>query len=128
MAYELVVTGARGWVGRHVVPLLADRYTIRALDIEDCDITDLDALTASFAGADALLHLAAIAGDGDFERDIVPKNVIGCFNALEAAHRAGLRSVVLASSGQIVLNNPSDIVVSVEMPIRPTGPYAASKV
>ena len=128
MTSELVVTGARGWVGRHVVPLLAERYAIRALDIEDCDITDLDALTSSFVGADALLHLPGIAGDRDVEREIVPKNVIGCFNAFEAAHRAGLGSVVFASSGQVVLNNPPDVVVSVEMPIRPTGPYAASKV
>ncbi len=128
MSQRLVVTGAAGWVGRHIVPLLARRYDVRAVDIDDVDITDLDALTAAFEGVDAVVHLAAVAGDDDFLTEIVPKNLIGCRNAFEAARRAGVRTVVFASSGQVVLNNPPNVEVTVQMPIRPTGPYAASKV
>ena len=70
------------------------------------DLTDfgqtLDALlgvTARHAGLDAVVHLAAIPVNG-----LVPdaatfqNNVTVSFNVLFAAHRAGIRQVVLASS------------------------------
>jgi nucleoside-diphosphate-sugar epimerase len=70
------------------------------------DLTDfgqtLDALlsiTARHDGLDALVHLAAIPVNG-----LVPdaatfhNNVMVSFNALFAAHRAGIRTIVLASS------------------------------
>ena len=131
------MTGAAGYVGRHVVPVLRERFTLRLIDvapIEDdvdqslrCDIGDLDRLTGAFQDCDAVLHLAAIAGDGDFDTEIVPKNILGARNAFEAARRAAVGTFVFASSGQVVLGYGSDVFVTTSMPPKPTGAYAASK-
>jgi uronate dehydrogenase len=136
-ALRLAVTGAAGHVGRHVVRLLRDDFTLRLIDkvrIDGaadesivCDIGDLEALTEALRGCDAVLHLAAVAGDGDFATEIVPKNIVGVRNAFEAARVGGVGTFVFASSGQVVLGHPPDAFVTTSMPPSPTGPYAASK-
>ena len=134
---RLAVTGAAGYVGRHVVPLLRDDFTLRLIDkvridgdVDEsilCDVGDLETLTDAFRRCDAVLHLAAVAGDGDFATEIVPKNIIGARNAFEAARIAGVGTLVFASSGQVVLGYAPDVFVATSMPPSPTGAYAASK-
>jgi uronate dehydrogenase len=134
---RLAVTGAAGYVGRHVVPFLREAFVLRLIDIvpvQDgrdeyvrCDIGDLDALTSACRDVDAILHLAAVAGEGDFLTEIVPKNILGVRNAFEAARLAGVGTVVFASSGQVVLGYPPETFVTTSMPSMPTGAYAASK-
>ncbi|WP_203582427.1 NAD-dependent epimerase/dehydratase family protein [Microbacterium hibisci] len=109
------VTGSGGKLGRASVErLLADGHDVMGFDIAGTagsgftrvDLTDfgqtLDAflsITARHDGLDALVHLAAIPVNG-----LVPdaatfhNNVTVSFNALFAAHRAGIRTIVLASS------------------------------
>lgn len=109
------VTGSGGKLGRATVERLrADGHEVIGFDLAGTpgpgftrvDLTDfgqtLDAflsVTARHAGIDALVHLAAIPVNG-----LVPdaatfhNNVTVSFNALFAAHRAGIRTVVLASS------------------------------
>jgi len=109
------VTGSGGKLGRATVERLrADGHDVIGFDragtpgpgFTRVDLTDfgqtLDALlsvTARHDGLDALVHLAAIPVNG-----LVPdaatfhNNVTVSFNALFAAHRAGIRRIVLASS------------------------------
>lgn len=109
------VTGSGGKLGRATVERLrADGHEVIGFDLAGTpgpgftrvELTDfgqtLDALlsvTARHDGLDALVHLAAIPVNG-----LVPdaatfhNNVTVSFNALFAAHRAGIRTVVLASS------------------------------
>lgn len=109
------VTGSGGKLGRATVERLrADGHDVIGFDLTGTpgpgftrvDLTDfgqtLDAflsVTARHDGLDALVHLAAIPVNG-----LVPdaatfhNNVAVSFNALFAAHRAGIRTVVLASS------------------------------
>jgi nucleoside-diphosphate-sugar epimerase len=109
------VTGSGGKLGRATVERLrADGHDVMGFDLAGTpgpgftrvDLTDfgqtLDALlsvTARHDGLDALVHLAAIPVNG-----LVPdaatfhNNVTVSFNALFAAHRAGIRTIVLASS------------------------------
>jgi uronate dehydrogenase len=63
------------------------------------DVTDRAAVTAACEGADAVLHLGGVATNAPATRDLlVPVNIGGTRNVLDAAARAGLRKVVLAGS------------------------------
>jgi nucleoside-diphosphate-sugar epimerase len=109
------VTGSGGKLGRATVELLRARGDdvvgfdlvgapgpgFTRVDLADYGQT-LDALlgvTARHRGLDALVHLAAVPVNG-----LVPDaatfhgNVAATFNVLFAAHRAGIRRIVLASS------------------------------
>ena len=130
------MTGAAGYVGRHVIPLLREDFDLRLLDIAPiegpdeyvrCDVGDLEAFTSASRGCDAVLHLAAVASEGDFLTEIVPKNIVGTRNALEAARSSDVGAFVFASSGQVVLGYPPETFVTTSMPPMPTGAYAASK-
>ena len=112
---RIAVTGSTGLLGRHTVErLLADGHEVLGLDLAGpsgfgftrVDLTDygqtLDALlgvTARHEGLDALVHLAAIPVNG-----IVPdattfhNNMTVSFNVLFAAMRAGIDTLVTASS------------------------------
>ncbi len=109
------VTGSGGKLGRATMERLrADGHDVIGFDLAGTpgagftrvDLTDfgqtLDAflsVTARHDGLDALVHLAAIPVNG-----LVPdaatfhNNMTVSFNALFAAHRAGIRTIVLASS------------------------------
>ncbi|MFE7504718.1 NAD-dependent epimerase/dehydratase family protein [Promicromonospora sp. NPDC057488] len=111
----IAVTGSSGKLGRATVERLrADGRDVLGLDVAGpagpgftrVDLTDggqtLDALlgvTARHQGLEALVHLAAVPVNG-----IVPDattfrtNVLASFNVLHAAQRAGITTVVLASS------------------------------
>ena len=68
---NVLVTGASGFVGRALLPIL--RQAFPQADIRDAavDITDAKAVTTTIAAArpDALVHLAAIAAPGDARAD-----------------------------------------------------------
>jgi UDP-glucose 4-epimerase len=98
------------------------------LVLVQADIRDARALHACAAGMDAIVHLAANTGVGPSVID--PRldmecNVVGTFNALEAARLQGVRKFVFASSGA-----PAGEVeppIHEELPPHPVSPYGASK-
>ena len=78
---------------------------------------------------DCLIHLAACPDDADFLAELLPANLTGLYHVMESARAAGVRRVVLASSGQVngwqQKNGPAPI-----KPEDPTSPrywYAATK-
>lgn len=106
----LAITGAAGRIATALVPLL--RRPGRQLRLIDqrpnvltgddlsrhrLDISDEDALREVFIGADAVIHLAGIAREAAWE-DILRVNVAGTQRVLEAARRAGVTRLLLASS------------------------------
>lgn len=111
---EILITGAAGRIGRLLRPRLAGPgRTLRLLDTAEqppaapgesvriirADITDPVALRAACVGADAVLHLAALAGEESWER-LLRTNIEGTRLVLEAARLAGVPRVILASSIQ----------------------------
>jgi UDP-N-acetylglucosamine 4-epimerase len=97
------------------------------------DVRDPAACIASCQGVDHVLHEAAVAS---VPRTIAEPelaqavNVGGTFNVLEGARRAGVRSVVLASSSAVYGDRPGEGPegLQVEGSIgRPLSPYAAHK-
>lgn len=131
----VVVTGAAGVMGRAVTPLLAGRHRLRLVDIDvpehadgtwtRCSVTDAETFAGVLEGADALVHFAGISTEAPWD-DLLQVNVDGTKRVLEAAHNAGVRRVLLASSihaGGYLTGADADVRAS-----RPDSYYGVSKV
>jgi nucleoside-diphosphate-sugar epimerase len=134
---RVAITGADGLIGGILRARLSDRFEPRWLDRDDADVTDLPALERALAGVEAVVHLAATADVRSDWDEVHAANVLGAYNALEAARRAGVRRFVFASSNHVMgmyqwdderFADPAHpIEVTVDDPIRPDSLYGASK-
>jgi nucleoside-diphosphate-sugar epimerase len=134
---RVAITGADGLIGGILRARLSDRFEPRWLGRDDADVTDLPALGRAFAGAEAVVHLAATADVRSTWDEVHAANVVGAYDAFEAARRAGVRRVVFASSNHVTgmyqwdderFADPAHPVeVTIDDPIRPDSLYGASK-
>ncbi len=137
----IVVTGGSGFIGTHVCSQLADAgHAVRIIDIAPppfggkaefvrASVLDPIRLQKLFAGADAVIHLAALIDVQSSMKDPFSDfevNALGTINVLETARRAGVEKVAYASSAA-VYGNPSPMPVSEETPTCPLSPYGISK-
>ncbi len=139
---QVLATGTRGRVGSEITSQLNERYKLRTYDleanpeVEDAiagDISDFDALKNAMKGCDAVLHLAATSDEAPFREELLPNNIVGIYNVLEAAHQSGVKRVVFASSVQAIGGNlhrsdPNKPALQEDEIARPTSLYGASKV
>jgi uronate dehydrogenase len=135
----VLVTGSAGRIGQAVVRELKARgRAVRGFDLvptpgaDDSvvgDLTDATAVRRAVAGAEALVHLAATPDDDDFLTKLLPNNIVGVYHVFEAARLAGVRRVVLASSGQVVWwqRFTGPLPIGPDVPPTPRGWYAATK-
>src|SRR5688500_11471621 len=108
---KVLITGSSGRIGRAAVAeLLRRRHSVRGFDraaapgLADCRIADLAdraALDEAMRGIDCVVHLAATPDDDDFFTQLLPNNIIGLYHVMESARAAGVRRIILASSGQV---------------------------
>ena len=113
---RVLITGAAGNMGRMLRTRLATPgRTLRllnrspvapagpgeAVETVCASVTDLAAVVAACEGVDAIIHLGGLSGEAPFD-DILHTNVAGSQHVLEAAHRQGVRKVLLASSNHAV--------------------------
>ncbi len=142
----MLVTGGAGFVGATLTRRLVDAgWTVRVLDnlttgdathlegvdleLVEGDIRDAEALDAALHATDAVVHLAAAGSvvesvaDPSTNFDI---NVAGTFRVLEAARRASVERVVLASTGGALIGDATPPVDERSLP-KPISPYGASK-
>jgi uronate dehydrogenase len=136
----VLVTGSAGRIGRAVVAeLQARRWPVRGFDrvptpgLEDAivgNLTDLAAVQRAVENANTVIHLAATPDDDDFPTQLLPNNILGVYHVLESSRLAGVRRLILASSGQVVWwqrqRGPWPIMPN--DPPTPRGWYAAAKV
>jgi UDP-glucuronate 4-epimerase len=155
---HVLVTGAAGFVGSHVVDsLLRDAHHVTAVDnfdpfydralkerniaeqrenprwrLAEVDLRDAAALAAVLTGSyDAIVHLAAKAGVRPSIADPVGHqevNVQGTHNLLELARRKGIRQFIFASSSSVYGVNPRLPWSEDDAVLRPISPYASTKV
>ncbi len=129
------MTGAAGRIGRALRGAIGEAVReLRLLDlesspggVESVDLADRRSLEESFVGAHGVVHLGGVSDEADIV-DLVTANVLGTANVLEAARRAGVRRVVLASSNRITGMYPVSEFLRPSCPPRPDGFYGWSKV
>jgi GDP-4-dehydro-6-deoxy-D-mannose reductase len=120
-----LVTGAEGFVGRHLRAELGDAF----VPFEG-DVLDAVALAGAVRAVDAVVHLAAESSVAASWQDGFRSwrvNVDGTVNLLAAvrAERPEAR-VLFASTGE-VYGNATRVPTPEDEPARPVSPYAASK-
>ncbi len=135
----LVLTGAAGWLGRHLRPHLAKREGgLRSTDIVDfgpalpgeeivlADLSDAAAVDRVVAGASGVVHFGGIRIEDSFDR-ILQANIIGTYNVIDAARRHGVKRVVYASSVHAIGYYPTTQTIDSNVEHRPDGYYGLSK-
>ena len=130
---RVVLTGAGGRIGRAIVPLLPAAWNVLHTDLKGSsevaalDVTDPGACRRVFAGADAVVHLAAVPDpEASWER-LLPANVLGAYHVADAAAGCGVRRLVLASSLHAVSAVPVHTQSRAMDPPRPANLYGATK-
>lgn len=141
-----LVTGGAGFIGSHVVRLLASRgVRVRVLDdlstgfeenLADVqvefvrgDIRDEYTVDAAVSGADLVFHLAASVGNA--RSQLTPRrdaevNAVGTAVVLEAARKAGVHRFVHSSSAA-VFGELVTMPIAEDHPQNPDSPYGVSK-
>ncbi len=136
---RVVVSGAAGFMGSHLIERLAAEHEVYALARQPLDTPGVrwivHDLTQPLAQAglpraiDAVIHLAQSRHYRAFpERahDIYNVNVHSTFALLEYARAAGARRFCLASTGSVYKGGEQPVTES--DPVVPSGFYAASKI
>jgi len=143
---KVVVTGGSGLTGRHVVAdLVQHGYEVSSVDTAApakplspyrlVNLEDIGQVYGCLAGADAVVHLAAIPRPTFHTNDVVfHTNVMTLYNILEAAATLGIPRVVWASSVSVLgfpffyrPLAPQYVPIDEAHPHLPQDPYALSK-
>jgi nucleoside-diphosphate-sugar epimerase len=130
---RVVITGAAGRIGQTVCAALAERWDLVSLDITSApgvdalDVTDGTACRDAFAGADAVVHLAADPDPEAVWEDLLPANLVAPYQVATAAVDCGVRRLVLASSLHAVSAQPRVRQRRATDQPRPENLYGATK-
>jgi GDP-4-dehydro-6-deoxy-D-mannose reductase len=132
---KALVTGAQGFVGRHLVAYLDEEGDdVVGVDREDLDVVRADEVSALVAAVrpEVIYHLAGDSDVGESWQHPVETfraNAEGTLNVLNASLDAGVERVVSVSSADIYGRvTEEELPLTEDAPLRPVSPYAASKV
>lgn len=142
---HFLITGGAGFLGAHLANrLVAEGHHVRVVDdlsngdrnhlspeihFHRGDVNNIPFMWSMLQDIDCVYHLAArvsVAQSILYPRDYNDANVGGTVSVMEAMRDAGVRRVVLASSGAIY-GDLQRQPVSEEMIPNPDSPYAVSK-
>ena len=150
----VLVTGAGGFIGSHLVEALVkreakvkafvhynsrndwgmlefvDRHIQSQLEVLTGDVRDSDCIRASVSDCDAVFHLAAMIGipySYVNPRDVVDTNLVGTLNVLQAARDFETEKVIHLSTSE-VYGTAEYVPMDEKHPLYPQSPYAATKV
>jgi NAD dependent epimerase/dehydratase len=151
---KVLVTGADGFIGSHLVEeLVARGNSVRAfamynsfgkwgwldrlpqktqkqLDVVLGDIRDHDAVLDAMRGCSVVMHLAALIAipfSYRAPRSYVETNIIGTLNVVQAAKSLGVARVIQTSTSE-VYGTAQFVPITEQHPLQGQSPYAASKI
>lgn len=123
------VTGANGFLGAYVRRALSREHDLEVTDIDEMDVTDLDATVRGLSnGVDLVCHLAGLTGAQASVRSpdrYFRVNATGTLNVLEACRLNDIPRLVFLST--LTVHGASETPVSEDSPMAARHPYAASK-
>jgi GDP-4-dehydro-6-deoxy-D-mannose reductase len=132
---KALVTGADGFVGRHLLEHLRAKGDEAVGVDRECDVTDVASVQAILVSArpDAIYHLAAmtaVAASWSNPVEFTRVNVLGTKNVLDAASDiVPAATVLLVSSADVYgVVRPDDLPLVETFRVAPANPYASSKV
>jgi nucleoside-diphosphate-sugar epimerase len=144
---RIAITGATGFLGRYItLALLSHRARVvgvvrdpsrrpdlaaRGVEFRVADLRDEAALVRSFEGTDAIVANAGLI-PGRGQPRYAETNVIGTENVMTAAHKAGVRRMVLVSSVAVYRFNRRNVaedgaLISEHSRLLPMRAYRVSK-
>jgi GDP-4-dehydro-6-deoxy-D-mannose reductase len=129
---SLLVTGARGFAGSHLVEHLEKSGTaVTRWARQDIDLLDRHAVVHAIAELkpSVVYHCAGVSHVGQSFTNIgdtFAANVLGTHHLLDALRRAGVQARILITGSSLVYRQ-SDRALREDDPIGPATPYAVSK-
>ncbi|MUL46787.1 SDR family NAD(P)-dependent oxidoreductase [Mycobacterium sp. CBMA293] len=155
MSKRVVVTGGGGFIGAYLVKKLvwdgwqvavvdsmvrgdASRFAEVASDVElfTCDVRDQDALEKAFAGAEVVMHLAAINGTENFYKQpelVLDVGLRGALAVTNAGRAAGVPDLIVASTAEVyqtpeIIPTPETIPLMLPDSLNPRYSYGGGKI
>ena len=143
---KYLITGGAGFIGSHIARALLEqgadvrvldnfssgkRENLKGLDVEllEGDLRNASIVTRAVQGVEVIFHEAAFVSvpeSMEKPQECFDVNITGTSNLFEAARKANVRRVVIASSAA-VYGDSEDYPLSEDSPLRQLSPYATSK-
>lgn len=149
---KLLVTGAAGFIGSHLVETcVKEGFEVRAfvrynsknswgwldqspvkdkIEVRSGDVRDFDSVYGAMKGCDGVLHLAALIGiPYSYESPLayIRTNVEGTYNVLQAARELSLKQVIVTSTSE-TYGSAQRVPIDESHPLVGQSPYSASKI
>ena len=121
---KIGITGAEGRIGGFLRAGLDSKYEIKSFtlapqsfDSTVADVSDTGSMHGKFEGLHAVIHLAGDPSPTGSWESMLKNNIVGTFNVLEEARRAGVKKVIFASTnhtqhGETMTDSPNELDMS----------------